>query len=209
MPAMTASSREELRGLQADLNFFAEKVGFELVKVDGVVGPKTLAAAQKVHDAVVAERPILGATIPKPDSVEAIVGLAPMYRVWLEGKARDALGVADLRRYHKGSGKDWNVKDTIAYGAGPVHQDFVALQHDLNRYAGSLGFATLTTDGFLGAKTAAAVKQVYDAVVARNPLLVVTLFPVPDTKEEVAEYAQFIRSWLAKTAAKHLLAEQA
>ena len=180
-----SASKEELRGLQADLNFFAEKVGYDLVKVDGVVGPKTLAAAQKVHDAVVAEKPMLGATIPKPDSVEAIVGLAPMYRVWLEGSARKTLDVGDLRRYHKGSGKDWNTKDT------------------------SLGFDKLTTDGFIGAKTAAAVKKVYDAVVAKNPLLAVTLFPVPDTKEEAAEYAQFIRSWLGKTASKNLLAEQA
>lgn len=203
-----SASKEELRGLQADLNFFAEKVGFDLVKVDGVVGPKTLAAAQKVHDAVVAEKPMLGATIPKPDSVDAIVGLAPMYRVWLEGSARNALDVGDLRRYHKGSGKDWNTKDTIAYGAGPVHDDFVALQADLNHYASSLGFAKLTTDGFIGAKTAAAVKAVYDAVVAKNPLQAVTLFPVPDTKEEAAEYAQFIRAWLKNVAAKQLLAER-
>ncbi len=209
MVALMSASREELRGLQADLNFFAEKLGFELVKVDGVLGPRTLAATQKVHDAVVAKSPILGSTVPRPDSVEALQGLAPMYRVWLEGTARNALDVADLRRYHKGSGKDWNVKDTIAYGAGPVHQDFIGLQEDLNRFAGTLGFAKLTTDGFIGAKTAAAVKAVYDKVVAKNPLLAVTLFPVPDTKEEAAEYAQFIRAWLKNTAAKNLLAEQA
>jgi len=131
-----------------------------------------------------------------------------MLRAWLENTARDALGVADMRRYHKGSGKDWNVKDTIAYGAGPVHADFVALQTDLNGFAGALGFAALTTDGFIGAKTAAAVKAVYDAVVGKNPLLAVTLFPVPDTKEEAAEYCQFIRSWLTGVAAKNLLAEQ-
>ena len=36
------------RGIQADLNFFADKVGFEAVKVDGTLGPKTLAAIKAV-----------------------------------------------------------------------------------------------------------------------------------------------------------------
>ena len=203
---MTAS-KEELRGLQADLNFFAEKLGFELVKVDGVVGPKTLAATKAVYDAVVKKQPILASTVAAPNSVYDIKASAPILRGWLENTARDTLGVADLRRYHKGSGKDWNVKDTIAYGAGPVHEDFVALQGDLNKFANAVGFAKLTTDGFIGAKTAAAVKAVYDAVVGKNQLLSATVFPVPDTKEEAAEYAQFIRAWLKGVAAKNLLAE--
>jgi lysozyme family protein len=204
---MTAS-KEELRGLQADLNFFAEKLGFELVKVDGVIGPKSLAATKAVYDAVVKAQPILASTVAAPNSVEDVVNSAPMLRGWLEKTARETLGVANLRRYHKGSGKDWNVKDTIAYGAGPVHQDFVDLQKDLNRFATALGFAPLTADGFIGAKTAAAVKSVYDAVVKKNSLLAATVFPVPDTKEEAAEYTQFIRSWLTGVAAKNLLAEQ-
>lgn len=204
---MTTASKEDLRGLQADLNFFADKLGFELTKVDGVLGPKTMAGLKAVYDAVVAKQPILASTVAAPTSLDVVHASAPMLRAWLENTARDALGVADLRRYHKGSGKDWNTKDTIAYGAGPVHEDFVALQRDLNRFAGALGFAALTTDGFLGAKTAAAVKAVYDAVVGKNQLLAMTLFPVPDTKEEAAEYCQFIRSWLDGVAAKHLLAE--
>lgn len=204
--AMTAS-KEDLRGLQADLNFFADKLGLELTKVDGVVGPRTLAAVKAVYDAVVAKQPILASTVAAPSSVEDVKANAAMLRGWLETTARDTLGVADLRRYHKGSGKDWNVKDTIAYGAGPVHEDFVALQRDLNRFASALGFAALTTDGFIGAKTAAAVKQVYDAVVSKNQLLAATVFPVPDTKEEAAEYAQFIRAWLNSVAAKNLLGE--
>ncbi len=203
----TNETNVELRGLQADLNFFAEKLGFELMKVDGILGPKTLAAVKAVYDAAVKQQPILASTIVPPTSAEEVTKHAPMFRAWLEGSARDALGVADLRRYHKGAGKDWNVKDTIAYGAGPVHTDFVALQTELNRFAGAVGFAKLDTDGFLGAKTAAAVKAVYDAVVGKNQLLSITLFPVPDTKEEVAEYAQFIRSWLSTIAAKNLLAE--
>lgn len=206
-PVIMTASKEELRGLQADLNFFADKLGLELTKVDGVVGPKTLSAVKAVYDAVVKAQPILASTVAAPNSVEDVKTNAPMLRSWLEKTARNTLGVADLRRYHKGSGKDWNVKDTIAYGAGPVHQDFVGLQTDLNRFAGALGFAALTTDGFIGAKTAAAVKKVYDAVVGKNQLLSATVFPVPDTKEEAAEYAQFIRAWLDGVAAKNLLGE--
>ncbi|KAB2901095.1 MAG: hypothetical protein F9K40_08745 [Kofleriaceae bacterium] len=201
------TNKEELKGLQADLNFFADKLGIELTKVDGVVGPKTLSAVKAVYDAVVAKQPILASTVAAPGSVDDVVKNAPMFRTWLENTARDALGVADLRRYHKGAGKDWNVKESIAYGAGPVHQDFVALQTDLNRFAGVAGFGKLDTDGFLGPRSAAAVKAVYDKVVAKNPLLSATVFPVPDTKEEVAEYAQFIRAWLRDVASKQLLAE--
>lgn len=200
---MTAS-KEDLRGLQADLNFFAEKLGYELVKVDGVLGPKTLAATKAVYDAVVAKQPILASTIAAPASVDDVKKFAPSFRVWLETTARDALGVANLRRYHKGAGKDWNVKDTIAYGAGPVHEDFVALQKDLNKFAGALDFKPLEADGFIGDKTSAAVKKVYDAVIGKNQLLAATMFPVPDTKEEAAEYAQFIRAWLRDVAGKQV-----
>ena len=115
-------------------------------------------------------------------------------------------GLADLRRYHKGSGKEWNVKDAIAYGAGPVHDDFKALQADLNRLAKAVGFAALDVDGFLGAKTAAATKAVYDALVAKNPMNAITMFPVPNTKEECAEFCMFIRAWLAQSAGQ-LVAE--
>lgn len=195
------------KGIQADLNYFAEKVGFELVKVDGVLGPKTLAALQATNKKVIAANPGLAGTLIAPNTVEDVATFAPVARAWLEQTARTALGVSDQRRYHKGSGKDWNVKDTIAYGAGPVHADFQGLQSDLNRFASAVGFAPLEVDGFLGAKTAAATKAVYDALVKKGPLFAVTMFPVPDTKEEVAEYAQFIRHWLQNTAAKKLLAE--
>lgn len=199
--------KEELKGLQADLNFFADKLGLELTKVDGVVGPKTLSAVKAVYDAVVKKQPILASTVAAPSSVDDVVANAPMLRAWLENTARDTLGVADLRRYHKGAGKDWNTKESIAYGAGPVHQDFVALQTDLNRFASVAGFGKLDTDGFLGPKTASAVTAIYKQVVGKNQLLAATVFPVPDTKEEVAEYAMFIRAWLRDVAGKQLLAE--
>ena len=129
-------------------------------------------------------------------------------RAWLEETARSALGLGDLRHYHRGQGKEWNVKDTIAYGAGPVHEEFKALQGDVNAFAATVGFAPLEQDGFIGAKTAAAVKAIYDAVVKRKPMATVTAFPVPDTKEEVAEFAMFIRAWLKDVAKPALLAEQ-
>lgn len=195
------------RGVQADLNFFAEKVGFELVKVDGVLGPFTLAAIQATNKAVIATNPGLAGTLIAPNTVEDVATWAMLARDWLEKTARNALNVSSERRYHRGTGKDWNVKDAIAYGAGPVHTDFQGLQADLNRFAGAVGFAKLEVDGFLGPKTAKATKAVYDALVAKNPLASITMFPVPDTKEEVAEYAMFIRHWLQHVAAKKLLGE--
>ena len=195
------------RGIQADLNFFADKVGFEAVKVDGTLGPKTLAAIKAVEAAVIAARPTASGTLAEQHDVGDVATNAASTRAWLEGVARDALGVGDLRRYHRGQGKEWNVKDAIAYGAGPVHDEFKGLQADLNHFASTVGFKTLEVDGFIGAQTAAAVKQVYDAVVGKKPLAAMTPFPVPDTKEEAAEFAMFIRTWLHDVATKTLLAE--
>ena len=39
----------ELRGLQADLNNFAPVANFEGVKIDGIVGPRTLDAHRRQH----------------------------------------------------------------------------------------------------------------------------------------------------------------
>lgn len=193
----SADGTAELRGLQADLNRFGQAAGFDHVKVDGVVGPATATAVQRVHQAVIATNPGLSATpFPPPETAELVAEHAMYIRFWLDGVAAKALGVGRLRRYVRGAGKDWNVKDTIAYGAGPVHDDFVALQRDLNRLAGAVGFAPLEADGFLGPKTAAAVAKVYAATVAKNPMLLATPFPVPEGKEEVAEYCAFIREWL-------------
>jgi lysozyme family protein len=196
------------RGIQADLNFFADRLGFEAVKVDGVLGPKTLAAVQ----AVVAEVAKVDAALNGPQgraSLDEIATHAVNLRAWLEVTAREALKVGNLRRYHRGQGKEWNVKDAIAYGAGPVHEEFKGLQADLNELAGALGFEPLDEDGFIGARTAAAIKRVYDAVVAKRPMAAMTAFPVPDTKEEVAEYAMFIRAWLRDVAKKTLVVEVA
>jgi lysozyme family protein len=200
------AAKEVFRGIQADLNYFAERCRFDAVKVDGVLGPQTMEAVKAVHVAVVTANPMLAATLVPPTTADALAAHAMVTRTWLETTARKALGLSDLRRYHRGTGKEWNVKDAIAYGAGPVHDDFKALQTDLNRFAGAIGFAPLTVDGFLGPKTAAATKAIYDALVGKNPMQMVTLFPVPDTKEEVAEYCMFIRAWLPK-AARELLAE--
>ncbi|MEZ4399607.1 MAG: hypothetical protein R3B06_06295 [Kofleriaceae bacterium] len=200
----TGLARDVFRGIQADLNFFAEKLGFELIKVDGVLGPKSLAALQAVNAAVIKSNPALTGTLVPPNSVTDVATYAMMSRDWLEKTARKALNVADLRRYHKGAGQEWNTKDAIAYGAGPIHDEFQGLQTDLNRFAEALGYAPLKVDGFLGAKTAAATKAVYDALVAKNPMNAMTMFPVPDTKEECAEYCMFIRDWLGKAASKLL-----
>jgi uncharacterized protein (DUF2236 family) len=196
------SAAAELKGLQADLNRFAGLAQVEAVVVDGYVGPKTVASVKAVYDAVVAKNPLLTATpFPVPDSKEEVATYAPHIRQWLAGTAADALGAARQRRLLFGAGKEWNVKDDIAYGAGAVHEEYKALQADLNRFAASAGFAALGTDGFIGPKTASAVTAIYKQVVAKNPLLAATPFPVPDTKEEVAEWAQHIRAWLSGPAA--------
>jgi lysozyme family protein len=195
------------RGLQADLNDFAETVGFGAVKVDGALGPKTVAAAKAVYDAAVKKNPGLAGTIVPPSAPGDLATHAITVRQWLETTARKAIGLSELRRYHQGTGKEWNTRETIAYGAGPVHEDFMKLQDAVNKFAGALGFKPLDRDGFLGEKSVKAVNTIYEAAVKKNPGLAATVFPPPDTKEEVAEYAQFIRRWLETTAAKALLAE--
>jgi hypothetical protein len=109
-----------------------------------------------------------------------------------------------LKRYEQGEGKDWNVKETIAFGKGDVHKEFQGLQVDLNNLATRVGFDKLDVDGFLGPKSVEAINAVYSAVIKKNPGLAATPFPVPKTKEEVAEYAQFIRQWLQTVAEEAL-----
>jgi|RhiMetdeSRZDD1v2_1073273.scaffolds.fasta_scaffold2061554_1 hypothetical protein len=111
-----------------------------------------------------------------------------------------------LKRYERGEGKDWNVKETIAFGKGDVHKEFQGLQADLNNYASRFGFEKLDVDGFLGPKSVTAFEKIYAAVIKKNPALAATPFPVPKTKEDVAEYAQFIRQWL-QTVAKDALSQ--
>lgn len=114
-----------------------------------------------------------------------------------------------LKRYERGEGKDWNVKGEIAYGKGDVHKEFQALQVALNDFATRLGFDKLEVDGFLGPRSVTSFQRVYDAVIQKNPLLAATPFPVPKTKEEIAEYAAFIRQWLQTTAEEALTVGQA
>lgn len=198
-------AKSEFRGLQADLNQYAEAAGFEAVKVDGIIGPQTVDAAGKVVKAVLASNSLLvPIEFTTPDTVEAVAQYAARIRDWLHSTAATALKVTPFRVYQKGTGKDWNEKGEIAYGAGAVHDDFMGLQKDLNKLAAKVGFKPLEVDGFIGPATAAAVKATYDKVVAQNAMLGVTLFPVPDTKEEAAEFAAFIRDWLDKVATKHL-----
>jgi lysozyme family protein len=200
--------RAQFRGLQADLNLFGETLGFDRVKVDGMVGHKTVAAVNAVVNAVTANAPgVAAAGIPPHGTAEEVATHAPAIRGWLLAFALGALNVSRLRRYVRGAGKDWNTKDQIAYGAGEVHGEFQALQTELNRFAEAIGFAPLAIDGFIGPKTAVAVTQIYEAAIKKNPGLAATPFPPPDSKEEAAEYAAFIRWWLSNVAAKAVLAE--
>lgn len=200
-------ARSEFRMLQADLNLYAQAAGFVAVRIDGIIGPQTVDAVKQTVDAVLAKNQLLIPAAFTYGSAEDVARYAPRIRDWLHSTAATTLAVSPFRLYKRGSGQDWNVKGDIAYGAGAVHDEFLGLQRDLNRLAGVVGFQPLDVDGFIGPRTAAAIKQTYDKVVAKNPALGVTLFPPPDTKEETAEFAAFIRDWLAKTASRHLLAE--
>lgn len=203
-------AKSEFRGLQADLNQYAQAANFEPVKVDGVIGPLTVDAAAKVVNAVLAANSLLvPVEFTTPDTAEAVARYAARIRDWLHSTAATTLKVSPFRLYVKGAGKDWNEKGEIVYGAGVVHDEFQGLQRDLNKLASAVGFAPLTVDGFIGPATAAAVKATYDKVVAKNAMLGVTLFPPPDTKEEAAEFAAFIRDWLDKVATKHLATAEA
>ena len=197
----------EFRGLQADLNLYAQVANFEAVRIDGIVGPKTLDAVKKVVDAVLAKNKLLIPAAFTYNNAEDIAKYVPRIRDWLHTTAASTLKVSPFRLYKKGSGQDWNIKGDIAYGAGPVHDEFMGLQRELNKLADVVGFQKLEVDGFIGPRTAAAVKSTFEKVVAKNPIFGVTLFPPPDTKEETAEFAAFIRDWLDKTASKQLLAE--
>lgn len=199
--------RTQLRGLQADLNLYGERCGFDRVKVDGLIGPQTVTAVNLVVAQVAIVNPAATPGLPPHGSKEEVAENAPGIRGWLMAFAMGALNVSPFRRYVRGTGKDWNVKDQIAYGAGEVHEEFKNLQTELNRFASAVGFSPLKVDGFIGPHTAEAVTKVYKATVAKNPGLAGTAFPPPDTKEEAAEYAQFIRSWLSQFAAKTVLAE--
>ncbi len=196
---------EDFKDLQLAINNFGGALGFALVKVDGFIGPATAGAVKSIYDAVVKKNPLLTATpFPVPDTKEEVAEFAQFIRGWLVETAAKALAIPPLRRYAKGKGAEWNANESIAWGSGDIEAEFKHLQGDLNHFAGGLGFAKLDVDGKLGGKSVAAIKAVYDAVVKQNALLAATPFPVPDTKEEVAEYAQFVRAWLRGTAGKAL-----
>ena len=92
--------------------------------ITGHAGEQAVAAMKAVYDAAVAKNPGLGGTIVPPKSAADVASHAMLDRDWLETTARKALGLSELRRYHFGPGKEWNVKESIAFGAGPVHEDF-------------------------------------------------------------------------------------
>jgi lysozyme family protein len=200
-------TRSEFRSLQADLNQYAQAGNFEPVVVDGIVGPKTVDAIKKTVAAVLSKNSLLVPAEFTYDGVDHVAKYAARIRDWLHSTAATTLAVNPFRFYEKGQGKDWNVKGDIAYGAGPVHDQFQQLQRTLNTLSGVVGFGKLEVDGFIGPKTAAAVMATFEKVKAKNAILAVTLFPPPDTKEETAEYAAFINDWLDKIAIRNLVAE--
>ena len=195
----------EFRSLQADLNRFAAAANYEGVKIDGVIGPRTLESVKKVMASVLAKNSLLVPATFTADSIEEVAKYTGRIREWLATTAATELGVTTYRVFDRGEGKDWNVKGEIAYGKGAVHDEFLGIQRELNKRAKVVGFSPLDVDGFIGPKTAAAVKATYDKLVGMNAIYGITLFPPPNTKEETASFAQFIHGWLRDTASKQLL----
>lgn len=195
----------EFRSLQADLNLYSQVAGFDGVRIDGIIGQHTFNALKLVVDAVLAKNSMLVPAAFTYNGPEDLAKYAPRIREWLHGTAAKTLDVSPFRVYERGEGKDWNVKGDIAYGKGAVHDEFLGIQRELNKVASVVGFKPLDVDGFIGPKTAAAIKGTFDKVVAKNSLLGVTLFPPPDTKEEVAAFGLFIHDWLKNTAVRNLL----
>jgi hypothetical protein len=109
--------------------------------------------------------------------------------------------MAELRTYEYGEGKDWNVKGAIAFGKGAVHEDFVGLQVDINRFAEEVGFKKVEADGFLGPKTVDAWNKIYSAAVAKDATATAE-FPAIATKEQLASYAAHVRDWLQHKGSK-------
>lgn len=105
--------------------------------------------------------------------------------------------------YEKGEGKDWNVKGSIAFGRGAVHDDFEGLQRDLNGYAELAGFKKLEVDGFLGDHTVSAWQKTYQTALKRDPLATLALLPI-ESKEQLATLCQQVRHWLQTTGKKVL-----
>lgn len=195
----------EFRSLQADLNLYSQVAGFDGIKIDGIIGARTLDSVKKVIAAVLAKNSLLVPAAFTADSVEEVAKYTSRIREWLHTTAAKTLDVTTFRVYERGEGRDWNVKGDIAYGKGAVHDEFMGIQRELNKLTNVVGFKPLDVDGFIGPKTAAAVKQTYDKLVAMNPIYGITLFPPPNTKEETAAFAQFIHGWLRDTASKQLL----
>ena len=113
----TGAARDVFRGIQADLNYFAIKVGFDTVKVDGVLGPKTLAAVQAVGAAVAkADAALAGTVLPAADLGD-VATHAVSTRTWLESTARKALGIGDgLLRLSVGIEDIADLKDDLQAG---------------------------------------------------------------------------------------------
>ena len=111
--------------------------------------------------------------------------------------------MAEIRDYQQGEGKDWNVKGSIAYGKGQVHEDFKGLQQDLNRFADAVGFKKLEVDGFLGQNTVTAWQKTYKAALARDPLATIEIAAIV-SKEQLATVCQRVRHWLQTTGARVL-----
>ena len=109
--------------------------------------------------------------------------------------------MTELRNYEKGEGKDWNTKDSIAYGRGPVHEDFKGLQADINRFAEEVGFRKVEVDGFLGPHTVEAWNKIYSAALAKDPAATAA-FPAITQKEQLATLCQHVRQWLQTKGSK-------
>ena len=90
-------------------------------------------------------------------------------------------------------GKDFKVKNDVkipyCYGVGNVHETFMELQKQINRFATRAGFTPLKLDGFIGDKTVKSAQQVAKTIqTEQSPESLRTIANSP-TKEWLASNA--------------------
>src|SRR5688572_25938505 len=102
------------------------------------------------------------------------------------------------------AGKDFKVKDDLkvpyCYGVGDVHQVFMDLQKQINRFAQRAGFTPLKLDGFIGEKTVATAQKVAKTIqTPQSPESLRTIAANP-TKDTLAANAAKMAHELRATA---------
>lgn len=85
---------EDFKGLQQDLNRFADVVGFKKLEVDGFIGENTVAAWQKTYQTALKRDPMATIEIAAIVSKEQMATVCQRVRHWLQTSGARVLGTA-------------------------------------------------------------------------------------------------------------------